>query len=348
MNTGATIQNALRSNARSLVLALRKVCASEDQTEVMFSLVSGVYDAYWAPQKLNILVVGAQSTGKTSLLERMKVTQFDRSPPREKDGIVEGKPLPSDILRNAKMRRQSVPKSAQTTPTRKRPSKRSSWACPAPPKYRNSVIDDDDMDDPGNSTNGTLPPEDDFFHQDQGEENYNLKSRCTMLPLSKMRPTIGMNLGKVDICGAKCDVWDLGGRLQDLWTRYYDDCDAVVFVWKLKAEDRMPADEDDEDDRPPLATFELQQKLLEQVRQSIPDDVPFLVLVHFWDDSSSLVDTRFTTAPFLLPNYHNPLQCLYLANARTGQGVKNAMQWLVSNAKKQQRMREKAAAKSLS
>lgn len=44
----------------------------------MFSLLNGVYDSYLAPTELNILVVGASRTGKTTLLERIKVTQMPK------------------------------------------------------------------------------------------------------------------------------------------------------------------------------------------------------------------------------------------------------------------------------
>mmetsp|Transcript_25833 Transcript_25833/g.53568 ORF Transcript_25833/g.53568 Transcript_25833/m.53568 type:complete len:576 (-) Transcript_25833:79-1806(-) len=43
----------------------------------MFSLASGIYQSYFAPPKLSILIVGLDSSGKTSLLERIKVTQID-------------------------------------------------------------------------------------------------------------------------------------------------------------------------------------------------------------------------------------------------------------------------------
>jgi len=45
----------------------------------MFSLVTGVYDAYLAPVQLNLLVVGGEGVGKTALLERLKVTQFTKN-----------------------------------------------------------------------------------------------------------------------------------------------------------------------------------------------------------------------------------------------------------------------------
>jgi hypothetical protein len=46
----------------------------------MFSLLNGVYDSYLAPTELNILVVGPPSVGKTTLLERMKVTRIPNRP----------------------------------------------------------------------------------------------------------------------------------------------------------------------------------------------------------------------------------------------------------------------------
>jgi len=46
----------------------------------MFSLLNGMYDSYLAPTELNILVVGPSRVGKTTLLERMKVTQIPKRP----------------------------------------------------------------------------------------------------------------------------------------------------------------------------------------------------------------------------------------------------------------------------
>ena len=43
----------------------------------MFSLASGIYQSYFAPPKLSILIIGLDGSGKTSLLERIKVTKVD-------------------------------------------------------------------------------------------------------------------------------------------------------------------------------------------------------------------------------------------------------------------------------
>lgn len=42
----------------------------------MFSLASGIYQSYFAPPKLSILIIGLDGSGKTSLLERIKVTDI--------------------------------------------------------------------------------------------------------------------------------------------------------------------------------------------------------------------------------------------------------------------------------
>uniref|UniRef100_A0A7S2YKZ3 Uncharacterized protein n=1 Tax=Entomoneis paludosa TaxID=265537 RepID=A0A7S2YKZ3_9STRA len=156
----------------------------------------------------------------------------------------------------------------------------------------------------------------------------------------------------------------MGGRMHELWERYYFDSDAVIFVWKT------PVEANEEDAR---KETELQQSLLEEVRSSIPDDVPFLVLGHIFAEkrnptgvgsappsgnttesnltmpasnisplsaaSSPKTDVMYSTAR-LLPHYHNPLQALFFVNAANGQGVKSAIDWLVPMAKRQLKVRE--------
>ena len=42
----------------------------------MFSLFNGMYDSFLAPTQLNLLVVGASTSGKSAFLERLKVTDI--------------------------------------------------------------------------------------------------------------------------------------------------------------------------------------------------------------------------------------------------------------------------------
>jgi hypothetical protein len=182
-------------------------------------------------------------------------------------------------------------------------------------------------------------------------QQYDIKPNCKMLPLEKIRPTIGMNLCKNDICGAKVHGWDLGGKLQDLWERYYDDADAVLFVWRLNRQDIIAqrqndsygaADKDEEDVI--RVTAERQMKVLEHVRSSVPDDIPFCLMGNIFQlqpPYNCEPDVLYST-DHLLPHYHNPLQALFIANPVSGQGIKTAIEWLISTAKRQQRIRKRS------
>lgn len=450
----------------------------------MFSLVSGVYDAYFSPTKLNLLVVGANGVGKTALLERLKVTQFTKHQ----------KPAPSSTTKHQskqeEFQRRTVPESflpivmrqkqralddsfrsgssySNTTITTKNgghshpqqqnqnpvvkapkkevpalheaPKRRSFLSCPAPAKYAQAQEEssDDEGDDDDDSiaekevvqqrppnnrevsedysleevnldqseaavrhrasrtastksnsnsythSNGGLlrlqqETEDDDSDDDEDDEDdeddqqHDLKDKTKpILPLHKIRPTIGMNLAKLEMCGAQCHIWDLGGKMHDLWTRYYQDCDAVVFVWKI-VDDSLPEldndgggdkDYDSDDSRLPHVSAEHQLALLEQVRDNIPDDVPFLIWGHWFpsiddddDDDDDGAPTKKKDKAYkyndaystgsLLPHYHNPLMSLYFGSAKSGGGVRAAMEWLIPIAARQKKFRDKSTSSS--
>lgn len=384
----------------------------------MFSLVSGVYESYFASPQVNILVVGAQGSGKTTTLERIKVTNFRKRPPppgiqqtampEELVQLIKGRDAQKIVTTDAAIRNErrgsqppiaSSPAPQMGTPQKMR--KRLTWVCPAPKRYSVKEMQADDEDEevvglmdatpappelpdlsspspplppPGpqthhtsvgsldsvelppssngrtaaaeetdNSSQTTAPPSQASQHE---QFEFDLQPKMKMISLSKIRPTIGMNLGKVELCQAKCHVWDLGGRLAELWQRYYADCDAVIFVWKL-GKDVVPRDEEDDEDERPEITYELQQNLLNQVRSSIGDDIPFLVLGHaFGTNQLCPVPTGpLYQTDHLLPHYHNPLQAFMVANAATGQGIQAAMEWLVPLAKRQLVLREKSMEK---
>lgn len=147
--------------------------------------------------------------------------------------------------------------------------------------------------------------------------------------------------------GAKCHVFDVGGKLQDLWERYYDDCDAVIFCWKLGEDPEAPPkdDDDNDNDEDDLLDISKQQEILNQVRKSISDDVPFLIFGHvFGNVSIELVDKMYST-DLVLPHYHNNLTGMCCGSAKTGAGVQHAMEWLIPLAKRQQKERMAARKK---
>lgn len=52
------------------------------------------------------------------------------------------------------------------------------------------------------------------------------------IPVDKIPPTIGMNLAKIFFNNTQVIIWDLGGqiKMRNMWERYYDDANAIVFV----------------------------------------------------------------------------------------------------------------------
>lgn len=47
-----------------------------------------------------------------------------------------------------------------------------------------------------------------------------------------IQPTVGLNIGSLDLAGSPVTVWDLGGApgLRRIWTEYYGEAHAVVMV----------------------------------------------------------------------------------------------------------------------
>lgn len=86
---------------------------------------------------------------------------------------------------------------------------------------------------------------------------------------------------------------------------------------------------------------EEQLKTLETVRAEIADDVPFLIWGHSFDASSNnTIDLPSSTLEFL-PNYTSNMMRVYCGSAKTGGGVRDAMEWLIPLAKRQAKLRAK-------
>jgi ADP-ribosylation factor related protein 1 len=52
------------------------------------------------------------------------------------------------------------------------------------------------------------------------------------LPSKQIVPTVGLNIAKLEACGSKLVIWDLGGQkgLRSIWEKYYAEAHALVFV----------------------------------------------------------------------------------------------------------------------
>lgn len=134
----------------------------------------------------------------------------------------------------------------------------------------------------------------------------------------KILPTVGLNVGKIDVSSStKLFIWDLGGQagLRNIWDKYYADCHAILFI--VDATD-------------PRRFEEAKAALDKPLGSRDTFGAPLLVLANKSDQqeaaqsqdevASSLGLSAVTSRP------HKVLQ----ASSHSGQGIADGMSWLVS------------------
>lgn len=133
----------------------------------MFGLASGLYETYLVSPEVSFLVIGLDEAGKSTLLERVKVTDFEntnKAPPSGKRIAVQkvaenpvqvdspaGKEKSSNSHHHGhkrtspEQRRSShgFSKKQSSDSSLVKPTKRRLFSCPAPKIYQNSRIDSD-------------------------------------------------------------------------------------------------------------------------------------------------------------------------------------------------------------
>ncbi|KAJ3191922.1 ADP-ribosylation factor protein 1 [Irineochytrium annulatum] len=91
----------------------------------------------------------------------------------------------------------------------------------------------------------------------------------------KIGPTVGLNLGKVEVGAARLNFWDLGGQreLQGIWNNYYSECHGVIFVIDSTDTERIE---------------EVQVALESVVSNELIEGVPVLILANKTDVDGAL------------------------------------------------------------
>ncbi|CAE6435882.1 unnamed protein product [Rhizoctonia solani] len=61
------------------------------------------------------------------------------------------------------------------------------------------------------------------------------------LPPDKIGPTVGQNMGQITLPSATMKFFDLGGQrdIRTIWSKYYDDCHAVIYMIDAADRDRL-------------------------------------------------------------------------------------------------------------
>mmetsp|Transcript_514 Transcript_514/g.1043 ORF Transcript_514/g.1043 Transcript_514/m.1043 type:complete len:534 (+) Transcript_514:208-1809(+) len=160
-------------------------------------------------------------------------------------------------------------KNPTLTPVLTTPTKRSSFInllrCPSPGRYSSATLGEEDDEEFIATNNNNAANHSDnnpakeanepwsteylanyYINYQEGEEFDVIKHtrssngggvggggpRKKMFPMDRIRPTLGQNLAKLDLCGCKCSLFDLSGaeKMRPLWERYYRDTDAIIYV----------------------------------------------------------------------------------------------------------------------
>ncbi|KAI9092885.1 ADP-ribosylation factor family-domain-containing protein [Phlyctochytrium arcticum] len=147
-----------------------------------------------------------------------------------------------------------------------------------------------------------------------------IKSTFTGVPgLSpdKIAPTVGLNIGKVEVKNVQLQFWDLGGQkeLHSIWEKYYSECHAIVFVVDATDKERIE---------------EVKNTFESVITNDSVEGVPVLMLANKQDVSTSLQVHE-------IKEIFNPI-ALHLGardskvmpvSALQGDGVEEAVNWLL-------------------
>ncbi|KAI9268084.1 ADP-ribosylation factor family-domain-containing protein [Phascolomyces articulosus] len=133
----------------------------------------------------------------------------------------------------------------------------------------------------------------------------------------KIAPTVGLNIGRVDINSSRINFWDLGGQrdLQSIWERYYTECHGIVFVVDSTDSKRLEECKD---------TFE------KMITNEEVEGVPILMLANKQDIDGALrveeIKEVFNKIAVKLGARDSRVLPV---SALKGEGVRDAVDWLV-------------------
>eukprot|EP00201_Polytomella_parva_P005292 CAMPEP_0175079094 /NCGR_PEP_ID=MMETSP0052_2-20121109/24613_1 /TAXON_ID=51329 ORGANISM="Polytomella parva, Strain SAG 63-3" /NCGR_SAMPLE_ID=MMETSP0052_2 /ASSEMBLY_ACC=CAM_ASM_000194 /LENGTH=182 /DNA_ID=CAMNT_0016349349 /DNA_START=55 /DNA_END=600 /DNA_ORIENTATION=+ len=132
----------------------------------------------------------------------------------------------------------------------------------------------------------------------------------------KILPTVGLNVGRIELDGAKLVFWDLGGQsgLRSLWSKYFDEAHAIIYVVDSEHRDRFQ---------------ESKEILYELIASSQLDRAPVLIFANKQDldesadadQISTILDVRAAAA-----TAGHVFKVLPIS-AYTGQGIDRGIRW---------------------
>lgn len=143
------------------------------------------------------------------------------------------------------------------------------------------------------------------------------------IPPDRIPPTIGLNLGKMDVNNCRVIFWDLGGqvRMRSIWEKYFAEAHGMIYVIDAADEERM------EEARLALEAVHQHEELR---------DIPILLLANK-QDLTGAAKSEHLTQKFnpqkLLPTAFR----VQLASCLTCDGIEEGVGWVVEEARNRAR-----------
>ncbi|GAB2233431.1 hypothetical protein Droror1_Dr00002654 [Drosera rotundifolia] len=135
------------------------------------------------------------------------------------------------------------------------------------------------------------------------------------LPPDRIVPTVGLNIGRIEVGNTKLIFWDLGGQpgLRSIWEKYYEEAHAVIYVVDSSCPSR----------------FEDSKSALEKVlRHEDLQGAPLLILANKQDLPEAVAAEEL--ARYLdLKKLDERVYMFEAVSAYDGRGIKESKDWLV-------------------
>ncbi|KAJ1428781.1 Small GTP-binding protein domain [Sesbania bispinosa] len=165
------------------------------------------------------------------------------------------------------------------------------------------------------------------------EKMKSMYSNLEGLPPDRIVPTVGLNIGRIEVANRKLVFWDLGGQpgLRSIWEKYYEEAHAVIFVV----------------DAASPARFEDAKSALEKVlRHEDLQGAPLLVLANK-QDLPEAVSAEELARYLDLKKLDERVYMFEAVSAYDGMGIRESAEWLVEvmeRSKRTEMLRARAGA----
>lgn len=140
---------------------------------------------------------------------------------------------------------------------------------------------------------------------------------------SKILPTVGLNIGQVQVGNVKLIFWDLGGQvgLRSIWEKYFEEAHAVVFVVDSADHERLCVSRD----------------IMEGILSNRDlKNAPVMIVANKQDKEGSSSAMKVAEA-LGVDRYHHQQCTTVPACSYNGEGIGDIIHWLVNAIKRSPR-----------